>query len=224
MSNLKAFFAYSSHKPDLLEDIRGAVKLINESQSIAITTWEDLAISGKYIIDGILESIDRCDLFICDLTYLNFNVLYELGYAIAKEKKIWITLNNSHTNAVANYKSFKAMTTIGYASYENSQDLADKFFSELPHEYSKTIDIKGNQIDFTQNLIYLKCEANTSASNTVSSMLNKSKIPKKVDDPYEGAQPLNWYLNVLPNSLGVIIHFHTSESQKETPVIMGRKA
>lgn len=53
--NLKAFYAYSSHKPDLLEDIKGAVNLINESQSIAITTWEDLAIGGKYIINGIFN-------------------------------------------------------------------------------------------------------------------------------------------------------------------------
>ncbi|MEB2281100.1 hypothetical protein LAV73_14020 [Lysinibacillus xylanilyticus] len=224
MSNIKAFYAYSSHKPDLLEDIRGAVKLINESQLISITTWENLSISGKYIVNGILESIDECDLFICDLTYLNFNVLYELGYAISKEKKIWITLNNTHSNAVANYKSFKAITTIGYASYENSQELADKFFSELPHEYSKTIDIKASQTDFTKNLIYLKCDAGTNASNVVSSAINKLQIPTKVDDPYEGVQPLSWYLNVLPHALGVVIHFHTTDSQKENHISRGRKA
>ena len=36
---------------------------------------------------NILKAIEQCDLFMCDLTYLNPNVLYELGYAIAKEKK-----------------------------------------------------------------------------------------------------------------------------------------
>lgn len=224
MSNLKAFYAYSSHKPDLLEDIRDAVRIISKSQSIAITTWEDLAIGGKHIINGILESIDKCDLFICDLTYLNFNVLYELGYAISKEKKIWITLNNTHSNAIANYKSFKAITTIGYASYGNPQELADKFFSELPHENSKTIDIKTTQTDFTKNLIYLKCDAGTSASNLVSSEITKLNIPTKVDDPYEGIQPLSWYLNVLPQALGVVIHFHTNGSQKESLINRGRKA
>jgi Cdc6-like AAA superfamily ATPase len=224
MGNLKAFFAYSSHKLDLIEDIRKAVKIINESKSIAITTWEDLAIGGKYIINGILESIDRCDLFICDLTYLNYNVLYELGYAISKEKKIWITINNSHTNATSNYKSFQTLTTIGYASYTNSTEFVEKFFSELPYEYSKTIDIKGSQTEFTKNLIHLKCEGNTSAENVVGSILGKSKIPKKVDDPYEGIQPLSWYLNVLPNALGVILHFNTSNSEKENPIFAGRKA
>ncbi len=87
MNSIKAFYAYPSNDPDLLEDIKGAVKIINSSKSVEITTWEDLAIGGKNIIDGILNTIDNCELFICDLTYLNFNVLYELGYAIAKQKK-----------------------------------------------------------------------------------------------------------------------------------------
>lgn len=224
MTKTKAFYAYSSHRGDLLEDIRNAVKVINKSGTIAVTTWEDLEIGGKFIIDGILEAIDKCDLFICDLTFLNFNVLYELGYAISKEKKIWISLNSSHANATSNYKSFQALTTIGYASYTNSKELVEKFFTEMPHESSKNINVRANQLDLNRNLIYLKCEENTSASNVVGSIIDKSKVPKKIDDPYEGSQPLTWYLNVLPNSLGVIIHFHNSETQLEKPISSGRKA
>ncbi|WP_240515287.1 MULTISPECIES: nucleotide-binding protein [Bacillus cereus group] len=224
MKSKKAFYAYSSNSDDLLEDIREAVKLINDSQDIEITTWEKLSIGGKYIIDGILSAIERCDLFICDLTYLNFNVLYELGYAISKKKKIWITLNTSHDNAVANYKSLSIMSTIGYSGYENSQQLAEKFFSDVPHEYSKTIDIKPNKVDISKNILHLKCEANTNSSNIVNSILNKAKLPRKVDDPYEGVQPLNWYLNLLPNSLGVIVHFHKMNTQKESQIITARKA
>jgi hypothetical protein len=220
----KAFYAYSGHKQDLLEDINEAVRKINEANEITISTWEDLAISGKYIIDNIYKSIDDCDLFMCDLTYLNFNVLYELGYAISKKKKIWITLNTSHAKAAANYKSFNSLTTIGYSGYENSQDLVEIFFSEVPHEYSETIDIKINQVDITKNLIYLKCEKNTTASTRLSTIINKSQIPLKTDDPYEGNQPLNWYLSLLPNALGVVIHFHTRDSEEENPLITARKA
>uniref|UniRef100_UPI002ABDB9B1 P-loop ATPase, Sll1717 family n=1 Tax=Priestia megaterium TaxID=1404 RepID=UPI002ABDB9B1 len=224
VKNKKAFYAYASNGKDLLEDIHEAVKIINDSKGITITTWEDLAISGKSIIKGILRAIDECDLFICDLTYLNFNVLYELGYAISKEKKIWITLNKSHAKAVANYRTLKSITTIGYAGYENSKELANTFFSEAPHEYSESIDIKSSQVDITRNLIYLTCEKNTSASNKVSSLIKKSSLPQKMDDPYEGNQPLSWYLNVLPNALGVVIHFHTKDSEEENPIITARKA
>ncbi|EEM37569.1 hypothetical protein P9Y62_07565 [Bacillus thuringiensis] len=224
MKSKKDFYAYSSGREDLLEDIRGAVKIINDSQNIKIITWEDLSISGKYIIDGILNAIEKCDLFICDLTYLNFNVLYELGYAIAKQKKIWITLNTSHENAVSNYKSLSIMSTIGFSGYENSNQLAENFFSEIPHEDSKTVNIKAQQVDMSKNILHLKCVAATNASTSVTAFLNKAKLPKKVDDPYEESQPLSWYLNLLPNSLGGIIHFHTMNSPKENQIIAARKA
>ncbi|ALC87378.1 hypothetical protein AM499_17330 [Bacillus sp. FJAT-22090] len=223
MAVVKAFYAYPGLKTDLTEDIHDAVRLINESKIISITTWEDLSIGGRYIIDGILDAIDRCDLFICDLTYLNFNVLYELGYAISKEKKIWITLNKSHAKARANYKAFSLITTIGYAGYENSRELVEKFYSELPHETSQNI-IQYSQESLNKHLVYLACENSTSASNILKITLGKSEIPIKIDDPYEGSQPLSWYLNVLQDSFGIVIHFHTSESQVENPIPTGRKA
>lgn len=225
MRTKKAFYAYPGHKVDLLEDIHEAVKVINNSsEEIEITTWQDLSISGKKIIDGILKSIDNCDLFMCDLTYLNFNVLYELGYAISKGKKIWITLNSTHHKAVSNYKMFNLLKTIGYAEYKNFQDLSEKFFSDIPHIHSKTIDIEGRFVDLNKNLIYLKCRENTGASNRITSIIEKSQVPCKMDDPYEGNETIEWYLNLLPNSLGVIIHFHTRENEEENPIDTARKA
>ncbi|WP_240420307.1 P-loop ATPase, Sll1717 family [Paenibacillus periandrae] len=224
MNIKKAFYAYSSQRRDLLEDIRTAVKLINENNNVLITTWEDLAVSGKYIVTGILNAIEQCDLFICDLTYLNYNVLYELGYAISKEKKIWITLNSSHSKASANYKSLSPLTTIGYAGYQNSKELVEKFYSDVPYEYTDAPDIRISQGGITRNLVYLKCEAHTNASSTLENTLTKYQIPTKQEDPYEGHEPLSWYLEFLPNAFGVIIHFHTIDSNKESSVDVARKA
>lgn len=225
MANSKAFYAYAGHKEDLKEDIRDAVKAINESgNNIVISTWEDYSIGGKFIIDDILSSIEHCDLFMCDLTYINFNVLYELGYAIAKEKKIWISLNKTHSDSVLNYKNFKPLTTIGYAGYSNSYELENSFYSELPHVSGKKIEIGNKQNELIDSLVYLKSEASTSASNIATSLINKSPLPKKVDDKLEITAPLNWYLENLQNSLGVIIHFHTTKSDQETSFDVGRKA
>ncbi|MCM3715869.1 nucleotide-binding protein [Alkalihalobacillus oceani] len=222
MANPKAFFAYSSQIPAVLEDIRSAVKLINDSKQISITTWEDFSIGGQPIINKILKAIRECDLFICDLTDLNSNVLYEFGYAIAHNKKIWITLNSTHPQAENNYKAFRSIKTIGYVSYNNSQDLTNKFFSELPHEHDNPFSLNAGGI--TKSLIYLKCDTATSAANAVSQTLLKTRIPLKTDDPYEGETPLTWYLEELPSALGVVIHFHTSSSEKEKPLVTARKS
>lgn len=223
MNTKKAFYAYASQNQDVLEDIRNAVSNINLSKSIKITTWEDLPISGTYINKGIFNAIDKCDLFICDLTSLNFNVLYELGYAIAKGKQIWISLNNTYPDVESNYRGLP-ITTIGYASYQNSQQLVEKFFSDVPYDNAKIIKLNSNKSDLDKNLIYLQCEHNTSASLTVTRTLEKLNLPLKRDDPYEGSQPLNWYLDVLSDALGVIIHFHNSESEEENPMNSARKA
>lgn len=224
MTISKAFYAYAGHKEDLVEDIRNAVKTINKSNTIQITTWQDLKISGKYIIEGIHKSIEECDLFICDLTYLNFNVLYELGYAISKDKKIWITLNESHPKSTLNYKKFNFLTTVGYSGYVNSDQLVKNFFNDKPYLNPMKININGGETESSKYLMYLKCDVNTTSSMRVSTAIKDSKIPYKVDDSYEGSQPLNWYLDLLSNTLGVVIHFHTRDSEEENPLVTARKA
>ncbi len=222
----KAFYAYSSQKRDLLEDIRNAVRTINdESSEISITTWEDFSISGKFIIDDILKAINDCDLFMCDLTYLNYNVLYELGYAISKKKRIWISLNSTHPKAKSNYKSFSPLTTVGYAGYRNSAELVRHFYSDVPYAYSDTPTITLKEPNLSKSLLYLKCEVGTSASSGLHTLINsKSQLPVQLDDASEINQPLSWYLELLPSAFGAIIHFHTLDSEHENHNDIAKKA
>lgn len=226
MRKKKAFYAYSSQKKDLLEDIRNAVSKINEaSNEVNITTWEDFSISGKFIIDDILKAISDCDLFMCDLTYLNYNVLYELGYAISKKKRIWISLNVTQPKAVSNYKSFTPLTTVGFSAYQNYIELSNNFFSEIPFEYTDTPTITLSEPDISKSLLYLKCAAGTSASSALHTLItNKTQLPIKLDDPSEISQPLSWYLKILPSAFGVVIHFHSMESDQENHNDIARKA
>lgn len=224
MSVKKAFYAYSSQKRDLVEDIKIAVNKINENKSVNITTWEELSVGGKFIPKEILRSIDECDLFICDLTYLNYNVLYELGYAISKGKKLWITLNSSHHNATLNYRSFTLLSTVGHVRYQNSKDIVDAFFSEVPYEYSNKPDITLNSGDISRHLIYMKCATNTNASSKVTTAIEKSQVPTKMADPYEGSEPLSWYLDLLPNAFGIVIHFHKLDHEQENLIDIAKKA
>ncbi|WP_368774897.1 hypothetical protein [Bacillus aerius] len=224
MSIPKAFYAYPSHRADLLQNIREAIKDINKAGSIRITSWEDFCISGKPIIQNILKAIEQCDIFMCDLTYLNSNVLYELGYAIAKEKKIWISLNTSHGNSVKNYKMLRAITTIGFSGYQNSEELVNNFYNDNTNQPPTKINLRIEQAEIESNLIYMKCEVNTNESSRIDALINKSRLPKKMDDPYEGREPLSWYLNLLPNSLGTIIHFYNKDTEEDKPLITARKS
>lgn len=161
----------------------------------------------------------------CDLTYLNNNVLYELGYAIAKKKAIWISVNSTHTNAATNYKMFNLITGIGYSVYQNAIELQSIFYSDIPYEHTDKPTIIFNDPDINRNLLYLKCEAGTSSSSLLHTLVQeKSKLPVKIDDLSEAIQPLNWYLKFLPHSFGVIIHFHKQNSEIEGEHDLARKS
>ena len=81
------FFAYEDKNQDNKDAISKAANEYNKYQKShkhKIVKWEDLRISGTIIATEIFEYIKNCDKFACDLTYLNHNVLFELGYAIAQ--------------------------------------------------------------------------------------------------------------------------------------------
>ena len=86
------FFAYPSNPQTISETIRTAVSKLNSSGLVSLKVWEDCSVGGKVIVDEICREISQADIFCADLTHLNANVMFELGYAIASNKRIWLLL------------------------------------------------------------------------------------------------------------------------------------
>ena len=87
----KAFVAYSSrdeaHAEALLEGVRRANAL---PQPYDYYPWQFNDIAGQPLISPILENIDESALIVADITFLNLNVVYEIGYAIGKKKRAFL--------------------------------------------------------------------------------------------------------------------------------------
>jgi len=130
--NKCCFVAYPSRPISLAETIESAIEEIKGGQVVDIEGWKSKSVSGKFIMVEICKAIERCDIFICDLTTLNHNVLFELGYAIAKKKRIWILLDPSIKNSKLDYEKFKLLTTVGYTPYSNSQEIEANFYKDKP--------------------------------------------------------------------------------------------
>jgi hypothetical protein len=92
------FVAYP-YAGDVPEIFRNAIKEINQGQAVNLISWEDTKVDGKIVIDVIFDHIRSADFFIADLTGINPNVLFELGFAIARNKRIWLLIDNSITRA-----------------------------------------------------------------------------------------------------------------------------
>lgn len=209
----KGFFAYPSKPPSISEIIKTALVNIGGSGLVNFKTWEECRVGGHIIIDEICTYIDEADLFCADLTHLNANVMFELGYAIASNKRIWLILDNSLVDSNTHFEQLRILTTVGYANYCNSRDIETKFYSDSPYEtLHKTIferSIKPNLIPGkSPQLLYLKGRHNTEANVRISKRVDDSKIPIIVDDPRESSvQPLTWYGVQVYSAMAVICHF-----------------
>jgi hypothetical protein len=210
----QGFFAYAAAPPSIPEIVRAAVESINKIQVAQILTWESVQVGGKYIIAEICEAIDEADFFCADITTINANVLFELGYAIARDKRIWLIRDDSYTDAKKEFDQLRMLTTVGYSPYLNVDQIVKAFFSEKPHSsldqtvYRQSVEPLLGPKELQDAIVYLKSRFDTEASVRVTRILQDSKLPLIVDDPSEtSVQPLNWYAQKLFGAISLATHF-----------------
>ena len=210
----QAFFAYPSSQLTLREPIQTAVQELNAAKKVKIKTWEECNIGGKFVIDTICTAINEATLFFADLTGLNANVMFELGYAIARDKRIWLILDESYTEKKKMFDQFKVLTTVGYVPCCNSRDIVSGFYANPPiMDIDKTIyrtAIKPNlRPGGYQSIFYLKSQYENQAAMHMSRLLDE-KLPNKIiiDDPRESTvQTLTWYGSRVFDCKGLVCHF-----------------
>ncbi len=210
----KGFFAYAAAPPSIPEIINAAVDSINKNQTAHITTWEELQVGGKYIIGEICAAIDESDFFCADITTINANVLFELGFAIARDKRIWLIRDDSYTDAKKEFDQLRMLTTVGYSPYVNVDQIIKRFFADKPDKsieqtiFKQSIEPSLGPKEVQDALVYLKSRIDTEASVRVTRVLQDSKVPLIVDDPREtSVQPLNWYAQKLYAAIALATHF-----------------
>lgn len=213
---VSGFFAYASDAATA-ETISKAVVELNAGGVVRLTTWENLRVGGKLIINAISKAIDERDVFCADITSLNPNIMFELGYAIAQNKRIWLIYDPTLPELNANFEKLRILTTVGYAKYENSHDIVRKFLNERPYE-DLTATVFAEVIKPmtvrppTESILYLKSRHNSDASVVLSNKIDKAAKAARtqlvLDDPRESSvQPLAWYGEQVYNAAAVVCHF-----------------
>jgi hypothetical protein len=206
------FFAYGSLYPSSGECIEEAIQQINDSGEATIKSWIHLRNSGRLIINEVLDAIDNSDFFCCDLTGLNDNVLFELGYALARKKPIFIINDISHEESIKKYKELNLLSTLGYTKYTKTHDIAVGFFNERPYdpigniwnELTKTITPEKD----SKAILVLNSQTETNYNLEIINQVDYFKLPKIVDDASENANlPLSWYIQKLHSVPAVLIQF-----------------
>ena len=217
---VRVFYAYPGDPPSVGETISSALSRLNDAKdirqnSVRFTKWTDNPVSGSRLIRTVLGQIDRSQIFSCDLTYPNPNVSFELGYAIARFKRIFTTLNPSIAEAAKDYRRiYFSSLNMGYAEYDNHESLADRFLFERPWQslVHTLLDRRyRQQVPRPENptVMYLKPPSNTDSVLATTEELRKSIFADSIiiDDPKEySSQMLDWYAEKLLTADAVIVH------------------
>jgi hypothetical protein len=125
MALKKIFFAYPSAQTEVTLSARGAGRLVaTRGQDIELHLWTENDIAGRPLTDPIFEKINQCDILFADVTTVNFNVTFEIGYAIGLGKRIYITRNANFRRETELIDKIGIFDTLGFELYSNEEDLA----------------------------------------------------------------------------------------------------
>jgi hypothetical protein len=121
---LPSFFAYPSEPAIVGETIEQAIGYLRAKSGISVVnSWRETEIAGRFIADEVLRSISDHTALIADVTQLNFNVAYEIGFALARGKRVALTRHCGVTPARPLVADVGIFDAIGYLEYENAAQL-----------------------------------------------------------------------------------------------------
>ncbi len=141
-----AFVGYSSRDVNVASMIFEAVRRANALEiPIEYHPWEFNDVAGQPLISPILERIATSPFFVCDVTYLNLNCVYEIGFAIGQRKRVFIIRHagTSGDKSLANVTGI--FDTLGYFEYSDMEALRSRLtahIDEAPTSFNVTLDRK----------------------------------------------------------------------------------
>jgi hypothetical protein len=210
MNDRSVFVVYPSTPKQLGQTLENITGRLPGLDNINIESWEQLDIPGRFIVDGVLKKIDSADFVIADITRLNFNVTFEIGYSIGKGKRVIFILNSALNPARKDIESLGIYDTIGYKEYENSGELQSYIYSI---EDTTPLHFPPYNLDKSTPIFVLDTLHKTDSSIRIISKIKKSGIKYRSYDPRElpRLSTIEAYHNVK-KSIAVVIHLLSQSS------------
>src|SRR4051794_41395154 len=125
-----AFVAYSSREAALTQLIGNAVYEANgQATRVRYETWVYNDIPGNPLISPILDRIEESAFIIADVTTLNLNVVYEIGFAIGSRKRAYLIRYQGAAGDKTVAREAGIFDTLGDHEYSDQDDLVRRLTS-----------------------------------------------------------------------------------------------
>jgi hypothetical protein len=120
----QAFVAYPARDAALADGIMDAVRKANAKPlPVSYEPWPFNDIAGNPLVSPILEKIEDAPFVVADITYLNLNVVYEIGFAIGRNKRAFLIRHKGTPGDTVIARAVGIFDTLGYYEYDSFDDL-----------------------------------------------------------------------------------------------------
>jgi energy-coupling factor transporter ATP-binding protein EcfA2 len=214
MGNVQtAFVAYSSKDMSLSAVIIDGVRRANAvaNQPVHYEPWVFNDIAGNPLISPILAKIDESPFVVADITYLNSNVVYEIGFAIGRGKRVFLVRHKNFSGDAALAQEIGIFDTLGYYTYDSAEDLRNRLTSHIEEQnlpFSTTLDRKAP--------VYLvDPPTSTQSSIMVTARIKKSGYRFRSFLPSEETRmAASDAIRQVSSSAGIVLIFQTPDVAK----------
>jgi hypothetical protein len=201
-----AFFLYPSEPRLISATVEGAIRLIRSKQGgIKVISWTEIEVPGQIIFCRICQRQRFASVVVPDVTTLNLNVLFEMGYALGLDKLI---LPIRDTSMVKDQKSFDELgllDTFGYIDFENSEQLAERLIPAIAS--ARPVTLQDHPVNKDQPLYVIKSPIATDGQVKLLSGIKKSGLRFRTFDPKETSRlSLQDAYRQVQSSFGVVAH------------------
>lgn len=198
---MTTFIAYPSSNREIVETI---TKAAEKTSPRAFRTWQQEEIPGAFLSPNILESIRESRSLIADVTHLNFNVMFEMGFAIGLNKPVTPTIYLPLRASRHDFDQLGIIDTLTYKEYANSDDLLEIFKQDHKAQALKT---GATPLNHSSPVYVLEPKTKTDAAIRITARLKKARLFYRSFDPAEFPRLSAWdAITHVQQSYGVLLH------------------
>ncbi len=215
MSNSsKVFVAYGSIPPEIGKTIEDAVAIANNySSEVEYHTWVQNDIVGLDLVQPIVEGIENSSFVVADISSVNNNVIYEIGYAIGCGKRVIITRAAEAPIGIEELNRIGLFDTIGFATYSSSHDLA-AIISKNHSGHTIPISFAKNK---SRPLYLISCATTNAVSQRILSRLKKTRLNFRSFTPSEDIRlSAAGAIENIVSSLGIVLDWRSEDDATST--------
>lgn len=212
----EALFLYPNEPEIIAATIEEATKQLRTADGAKRwLTWKDLGVSGQIIFCQICKALRFTKFVVADVTTLNFNLLFEIGYAIGLGIFVLPIRDTSFIKDKKVFSELGLIDTLGYFDFQHSAQLAQEI---LTKKRQAQVLPSIPPIDKEKPLYVMKSPVQSEGMVRLMSAVKKSGLRFRSFDPRESSRlSLHDAFKEATSSMGIIVHLMAPDRANSIP-------